>query len=226
LPRFAGGCGGCRKALGRRHARCSVAHSELCGETGGPSSADDGRGLSLHARFCQVQIKKRCLILLKPLFRTAHGQINLDTRVTRVEVTVRRRKVSARRRPKSNPGRLAVAPPDERRVGFARVTLSGDQSQTVHCVRAVTEDIGFAQLVEGVERPVTVLVDETVERAADARAAPLRGMLPSRTHASRGRGVDRAAAGRRIGGDRGASQPGRCITRTRWRCRARVSRCS
>jgi len=180
LPRFAGGCGGCRNALGRRHARCSVAHSELCGETGGPSSADDGRGLSLRACFCQVQIKKRCPILLKTLFRTAHSQISLATRVTRVEVTVGRGKVSARRRPKSIPGRLPSRPRTTGSSGSPASPSGGDQSQTVKCVRAVTEAIAFAQLVERVERSVTVLVDEAVERAADARAAATTASPPPR----------------------------------------------
>jgi hypothetical protein len=52
----------------------------------------------------------------------------------------------------------------------------------------VAEAVAFALLVERVERPVTVLVDEAVERGAHGRATPSRGTLPLGTQASRDRG--------------------------------------
>jgi hypothetical protein len=198
LPRFAGGCGGCHKALGRSHARCSVAHSELCGQAGGPSSADDGPGLSLRACFCQGQIKRRCPILLDRYFELRMsndlwplGSLGSKSLSSGAKFRPEGGRIRIRGTSRSWSGTRGL-------VGFARVTLNGGQSQTVHVSFPVTEAVAFAQLVERVERverPVTVLVDEAVERGAHARATPSRGMLPMGTQASRDRciGLIRAA---------------------------------
>jgi hypothetical protein len=163
-----------------------VAHSELCGEAGGPSSADD-----YLSALASVKGKSKKAVFNPAKYR--HFELHIvklpsATRVTRVKVTVKRGEVSARSWPNSNPGRLAVVVPAQGLVGFARVTPHGSQSQTVHVSFPVTEAVAFAQLVERVERPVTVLVDETVERGAHARATPSRGTLPLGTQASRDRG--------------------------------------
>ena len=78
MPRVAGGCGECVKALGRRHCPLLGGPFGSVRKTDGLSSANAGRGLSRRVSFCQGKIKKRRVIHLTSPFRTAHGQIPFD----------------------------------------------------------------------------------------------------------------------------------------------------
>ena len=109
MPLFEGRCGGCHKALGRSHADCSLGIRN-CAERPADPPRRTLVGLYLRACFCQGKIKRRCPILLKPLFRPAHVQITVGPlRVTRsqsLSLSKKRGEVSARRWPNSNPGRV------------------------------------------------------------------------------------------------------------------------